>query len=178
MTPSELGTIPRLVLDSAERFAGRSALEEGGRRWTFSELAREGLHAARAFLAAGLRSGDRVAIWAPNGSGWIFAAIGLQMAGGVLVPLNTRFKGSEAGYILRKSRARILVAVGEFLGARTLELLRGQDLPDLERRVLLDGDGPGATSFERFLAAGEAVPEDEARRVAMAVRPDDLADIL
>jgi acyl-CoA synthetase (AMP-forming)/AMP-acid ligase II len=176
--PSELGTIPRLVLDSAERHAGRAALEEGGRTWSFAELAHAGLRAARAFVAAGLRPGDRVAIWAPNGSGWIFAAIGLQMAGGVLVPLNTRFKGSEAGYILRKSGARILVGVAEFLGARYLEMLRGQELPRLERTVLLAGSDPAATSFDAFLAAGEAVPEGEARRAALAVRPDDLADIL
>jgi len=178
MRPSDLGTIPRLVFDSAERFAGRAALEEGGRRWSFPELAGEGLRAARAFLAAGLRPGDRVAIWAPNSAGWVFAAIGLQMAGGVLVPLNTRFKGSEAAYILRKSRARILVTVGEFLGARYVEMLRDHQLPDLERSVLLAGADPGATAWEEFLAQGSAVPEIDARRAALAVAPDDLADIL
>ncbi len=178
MRPSELGTIPRLVFDSAERYAGRTALEEGGRSFGFPELAREGLRAARAFAAAGLRPGDRVAIWAPNSAGWIFAALGLQMAGGVLVPLNTRFKGSEAAYILRKSGARILVTVGEFLGARYVEMLRGQELPELQRSVLLAGSAPGATSFDAFLAAGGAVSEAEARRSALAVRPDDLADIL
>ncbi|HZO08787.1 MAG TPA: AMP-binding protein, partial [Myxococcota bacterium] len=178
MNPSDLGTIPRLVLDAAERFAGRSALEEGGRRWSFPELAQECLRAARAFGAAGLRHGDRVAIWAPNGSGWIFAAVGAQMAGGVLVPLNTRFKGSEAAYILQKSRARILVGVEEFLGTRYLEQLSGHALPDLERRVLLDGSAPGATSFEAFLAEGARTTEADARRRALAVSPDDLADIL
>src|SRR5262245_15870720 len=178
MKPSELGTIPRLVLDSAERFAGRTALEEGGRSWSFPELAREGLRAARAFAAAGLRRGDRVAIWAPNASGWIFAAVGLQMAGGVLVPLNTRFKGSEAAYILRKSRARILVTVEEFLGTRYLDLLQGHELPDLERRVLLGGSATGATSFEEFLGEGARTSEADARPRALAVSPDDLADIL
>ena len=54
----------------------------------------------------------------------MIAAIGLQSAGGVLVPLNTRLKGGEAGYILKKSRARILCAVGEFLGNRYVDLLR------------------------------------------------------
>jgi len=176
--PSDLGTIPRLVFDSAERFASRTALEEGGRSWSFPELAQEALRAARAFVAAGLGPGDRVAVWAPNAAGWVFAAIGLQMAGGVLVPLNTRFKGSEAAYILRKSRARILVTVAEFLGAHYVEMLRGHELPDLESKVLLSGADPGATAWEEFLAAGRAVPEAEAHRRAEAVAPDDLADIL
>ena len=34
-------------------------------------------------------------------------ALGLQSAGAVLVPLNTRYKGREAAYILGRSRARL-----------------------------------------------------------------------
>src|SRR5262249_15653496 len=117
-------------------------------------------------------------VWAPNTSGWVFAAVGLQMAGGVLVPLNTRFKGSEAAYILRKSRARILVTVEEFLGTRYLDLLQGHELPDLERRVLLGGSATGGTTFEAFPGEGERTSEAEARRRALAIAPDDLADIL
>ena len=178
MRPSEHGTIPRLALDSARRFAGRAALEEDGRTWTFEALATEGLRAAAAFAAAGLEPGDRVAIWAPNGRGWVFAALGLQMCGGVLVPLNTRFKAAEAGYILRKSRARMLVTVGDFLGARYVEMARSQELPDLEQVIALSGDEPGALAWEAFLARGAKVPEAQARARAEAVGPDDLADIL
>jgi acyl-CoA synthetase (AMP-forming)/AMP-acid ligase II len=166
------------VFDAARRFATRTALEEDGLRFGFPELAQESLRAARAFTAAGLRPGDRAAIWAPNGRGWIFAAIGLQMAGGVLVPLNTRFKAAEAGDILRRSRARLLVTVGEFLGALYVEMAKSQALPDLERIVVLSGVEPGAQPWQEFLAAGAAVPEADARRRAEAVAPDDLADIL
>ena len=90
------------------------------------------LDASRAFIAAGIEPGDRVGVWAPNIYEWVVAAIGLQGAGGVLVPLNTRMKGSEAGYILRKSRARMLFTMGEFLGTNYIALLEGQELPDLE----------------------------------------------
>ena len=40
-------------------------------------------------------------MWAPNCAEWMLAALGLLRAGGVLVPMNTRFKGGEAAYILR-----------------------------------------------------------------------------
>ena len=59
-------------------------------------------------MAAGVERGDRVGIWAPNVSEWILAALGIHFAGGVLVPLNTRYKAAEVGYVLRKSRARLL----------------------------------------------------------------------
>ncbi|MEZ4331728.1 MAG: FadD3 family acyl-CoA ligase [Myxococcota bacterium] len=183
--PASLGTIPRLVADSAIRHADRSALEsENGRlSLDFAALGRIALRSARAFLAAGLAPGDRVAIWAPNSPEWIFAALGLQSVGGVLVPLNTRFKGGEAAYILNTSRARILLSVGEFLGTRYFDLLAQEALPHLERRIDLAEATTAATtppveSWSDFVAAGERVPEAQARERALAVEPDDLADIL
>ena len=122
-------TVPRLVLGAAERFGDAAAIEDGDVRLGFVELAEAGLGAARAFLAAGVAPGDRVAIWAPNLYEWVVAAIGVHCAGGVLVTLNTRFKGAEAAYVLRKSRARLLCTMGEFLGTRYVELLAGQELP-------------------------------------------------
>jgi acyl-CoA synthetase (AMP-forming)/AMP-acid ligase II len=171
-------SIPQLALEAAARFGGATAVEDGPVRLSFAALADAGLAAARAFLAAGLAPGDRVAIWAPNQWEWIAAALGLQAAGGVLVPLNTRFKGREAGYVLRRSRARLLLTVGEFLGTRYVEALRGEELPALERIVVLRGETEGATPWDAFLAGGAAVPEAEARARAAAVSPDDLSDLL
>ena len=171
-------TIPRVVQAAGARFGARAAVEDGDTRLSFSELAAAALRAARAFLAAGVEPGDRVAIWAPNAHEWITAAIGLQSAGAVLVPLNTRFKGAEAGYVLRRSGARILLTVGEFLGTRYVESLAGEDLPGLECIVLLRGRADGAAPWEEFLAAGAAVPEAEARSRAESVSPDDLSDLL
>ena len=132
---------------------------------------------------------------APNIHEWIVAAIGLQCAGAVLVPLNTRLKGGEAGYILKKSGARVMCTVGRFLGTRYVELLRSElggvaagrpvaGLPALERIVLLRGaedDGGaevGTEAWADFLALGEAFDGEQARRRATAVSPEDLSDIL
>ena len=110
-------TIPHLVQGAAQRFGQSTAIEDGDVHLNFQELAHAGLETARAFLQAGLKAGDRVGVWAPNIHEWIVAAIGIQSAGGVLVPLNTRMKGTEAAYILRKSGARWLCTMGDFLGA-------------------------------------------------------------
>src|SRR5262245_8456883 len=99
---SDPQTIPQLVRAAAERFGDRHAIEDGDVTLTFRDLAAAGMRAARAFCAAGIAHGDRVAIWAPNIYEWVVAAIGLQSAGGVLVPLNTRMKGREVAYILEK----------------------------------------------------------------------------
>ena len=135
---------------------------------------------ARAFIAAGLEPGERVGIWANNCIEWVLAAIGLQAVGGVLVPLNTRFKGPEAAYILNKSRARLLFTVSEFLGAHYVQAARAEALSSVEKIVDLSNasDRAEALPWEEFLQAGEAVPAGEVQRRIDAVKPDDLSDIL
>ena len=92
----ELGTIARLVGIAAARHGARAAVEDGDRALTFAELETEVLRATRALMARGIERGDRVSIWAPNRLEWVIAALAVHSAGGVLVPINTRYKGGEA----------------------------------------------------------------------------------
>ncbi|HBZ72878.1 MAG TPA: fatty acid--CoA ligase [Deltaproteobacteria bacterium] len=171
-------TLPRLVRAAAARWAGASAIEDGAKALSFADLAEAGLQAARALLACGVKRGDRAAIWAPNLAEWIVAAIGIHSAGAVLVPLNTRFKGAEAAYVLRRSGARILFTVAEFLGTRYVDLLTGHDLPQLERIVTLRGEAAGATSWTELLSLAGGVSRADALVRADDVSPDDLSDLL
>ncbi len=171
-------TIPRLLLASAERHRDRHALEDGPVVLRTSELAERALVAARAFRASGVLAGDRVAIWAPNAWEWVVAALGLQCAGAVLVPINTRMKGAEAAFILRRSRARVLCTVGEFLGNHYLAMLEGEELPELETRVTFRAHGGRAVPWEEFLERAAGISPAEARQRALAVSPDDLADLM
>jgi HIP---CoA ligase len=179
------GTTPRLVQEAATRMGDRLAIvDEGGdgaRSLSYAELAVETEAAARAFMAAGIEPGDRVSIWAPNTWEWVVALLGLHAAGGVLVPLNTRYKGREAAYVLEKSAAKVLVTVNGFLGNDYVDELRssGVALPALERVVVLRGDPPSGTEpWAAFVQAGSAVPAAGARARARAVSPLDLSDIL
>ncbi|MBV6417603.1 MAG: 3-[(3aS,4S,7aS)-7a-methyl-1,5-dioxo-octahydro-1H-inden-4-yl]propanoyl:CoA ligase [Steroidobacteraceae bacterium] len=166
-------TGPDALVRAARQYGNDIALEEGGRRWTYRELEAEVRRAAAGFMAAGLGHGDRVAIWAPNIGRWIVAALGAQAVGGIVVPLNTRLRGREAAYILNRSGTRVLVHVGELLGTRYADLLAGESLPRLERRIVIDGP-----EWDEFLAAGAAIsgPELDARLARL--RAEDVADIL
>jgi len=116
MTQVPWDTIPQMVLSTADRFGDAEAIVDGDLRLTFTGLVERVRHAAGAFAAAGIDKGDRVAIWAPNSAEWIIAAFGLLTAGGVLVPVNTRFKASEADDIIRRSGAKLLLVQQNFLG--------------------------------------------------------------
>ncbi len=175
----EWGTVPGLARSAAARFGDAEAVVDGDVRLSFSELAAAADHAGRAFLAAGIRKGDRVAIWSPNIHEWIVALLGLQSAGGVLVPINTRYKGGEAAYILAKSRARTLVTANGFLGNDYVGMLEGHDLPDLEHTVILRGDSPpGTVPWTTFLARGDLVSQADLEARLATLGPDDTSDIL
>jgi len=186
----EWGSIPGLVRSAATRFADREAVVEGRTRISYEELGARVERAAAACLASGVRLGDRVAIWAPNTLDWIVSALGAVSAGAVLVPLNTRFKGSEAAYVLERSRARLLFVTGTFLGTSYVASLRraaGEGdgsgplpgLPHLEQVVVLADDAPADfRTWKDFLAGGEGVETAEVRDRATALSGSSPSDII
>jgi acyl-CoA synthetase (AMP-forming)/AMP-acid ligase II len=176
-------TIPRVLTRAASLFGEAPAIIEDHRRLSFRELAAAAGSATAAFMAAGIKPGERVAIWAPNSAEWVVAALGALGCGAILVPLNTRLKGKEAAFILRRSGARVLVTVAEFLGTHYPQLIAGEDLPQLETLVVLSGAAPpgsrpAARTWQEFLAGGNAVTAAAVSAAQERVAPEDVADIL
>lgn len=178
LEPYTACTLPQVIQQAAASYGDKVALSDGELQLTYAELNAARVESGRAFLAAGLEKGDRFAIWAPNIYQWIVAAIGAQSIGAVLVPLNTRLKGSEAAYILQASGAKLLFTVSDFLDVSYPELLQGHELPDLEQIVMLSGEAEGAVSWQGFLAAGASVEAARVDEISSAISPDDTLDIL
>lgn len=186
----EWGSIPGLVRSAAERYADVEAVVDGRTRISYEELGARVERATAACLASGVQPGDRVAIWAPNSLDWIVSALGAVSAGAVLVPLNTRFKGTEAAYVLARSRARLLFVTGTFLGTSYVASLRraageGEGagplpgLPHLEQVVVLSDDAPADfRSWKDFLAAGEGVGTAEVREREAGLSGSSPSDIV
>ena len=168
-------TIPQVLDRIADQFSDHDALITDDRRLTFAELRTEVRRAAAAMIDLGVAAGDRVAIWSPNTWHWVVACLATHYAGGVVVPLNTRYTANEATDILARTGAPLLVAMGEFLGAdKSTELDRGS-LPALRHIVRVPIDKDDGT-WDEFVARGTDLNAVDAR--AAAVRPDDVSDIL
>ncbi|MFG3659339.1 FadD3 family acyl-CoA ligase [Streptomyces sp. NPDC047706] len=177
----EWGSIPGLVRWAAERYADVEAVVEGRTRISYAELGTRVERAAAACLAHGLRPGDRVAVWAPNSLDWIVSALGAVSAGAVLVPLNTRFKGTEALDLLRRSGTRLLFVTGTFLGTSYVASLRRAagrpgELPEVV--VLSEDAPPDFRTWKDFLAEGEGIGPAEVRERASAVCGPAPSDIV
>jgi acyl-CoA synthetase (AMP-forming)/AMP-acid ligase II len=194
MSNPEPMTIPAMLADSAARYDSRPAVVDAGVTVSYRELDDRVRDWARAYLANGVRHGDRVALWAPNRLEFILAMLGAQSVGAAVVPLNTRYTGHEAKVILERSRACVLVVDDGFLGRGFIQMLADAaatadgppgdgpipGLPNLRTVVDLSAPGTGTDrlGIEEFLTLGKSVPEEQARQVAAAVSPEDVVDIL
>jgi HIP---CoA ligase len=158
-------TIPALVASAAATYGDAEAVADGDRRVSFVELAVLTRRSAADCIRRGVQPGDRVAIWAPNTWEWVVAALGALAAGAALVPLNTRFKGEEAAWILDRSRAALTFVSPPFLG---------NDYP----AMLGDRDGVvvlNEAMWRDEISYAEAAEVD--RRLA-AIPPDATGDVI
>lgn len=131
-------TIPEMVACAADRFGDAEAVVDGRLRLTFAEVADRVRRAAGAFANLGVDRGDRVAIWAPNSAHWMIAAFGVLTAGGVVVPVSTRYKTAEAADIITRSGAKVVLVEKGFLG-QDFSTPPGVPALDLKSGFLEDG---------------------------------------
>jgi fatty-acyl-CoA synthase len=180
-------TIGALVEERARRDGGREALFFQGRRWTFTDLARDVDAVARGLLHLGIEPGDRVALWMVNRPEWIQAALAIMRIGAVLLPVNTRFRTDDVAYVLGQSDASALVigaraGSADYLGmvrallpslGSTGDVVQDPKLPELRRVVVLGAAPvPGTVPWPSLLESGARVSEAAFRARVAAVDPD------
>lgn len=125
-----------------------AAVDDQG-EWTFDELERASARAAGALAAAGVRSGDRVALALRDGRPWLAAFLGTARLGAVAVPLDPLGEPARLVDVLEDCEPTAVVAE-----------------PELADRLQLPADR--ALLVPDALAAGEPRP-------ITAVHPGDLA---
>jgi len=125
-------------------------------RGTIGEVRELARRVAGGLRACGVEPDDVVAFQLPN---WVEAAAvfwGTSMLGAVLVPIVHFYGPKEVRYILRHTRAKVLVTAARFRQSDYLAALRSfrEELPDLETVVVVGGEAPpGTTSFAHLLDA-------------------------
>ena len=105
----EASTVGGLLLRSARRWPDSPALVEGHTVLTHRQAASRARTVARRLAARGVRRGDRVALALPNGWRYAVTYLGVQLAGGTAVLVNTRFAPPEIGRA--SCRERVLCVV-------------------------------------------------------------------
>jgi long-chain acyl-CoA synthetase len=108
--PPSLVAMLRKAVDASPE--AEAFVELDGPRVVFAELWDCAAQVAGGLRADGVRRGDRVAIRYGNGLEWALAFLGTQLAGGVAVPVNTRFADPEVDYVVSDSGASVVLGPG------------------------------------------------------------------
>ena len=99
----------QLFAHSVQQHAGRAAVVDGQRGFTYLELGRRVRSLALRGRRAGWAPGEHVAVLAPNGTAFLEAYFAIAACGAVCVPLNTRLAAVELAWILDDCAARWLL---------------------------------------------------------------------
>jgi amino acid adenylation domain-containing protein len=102
--------LQQLLTDSAARASQRPAVAVGERRLSYAELDGLSNQVARALLARGVATGDRVGILAPKSAAAVVAVFGVLKAGACYVPLDPKSPAPRLTAIMADSGMAVVLA--------------------------------------------------------------------
>jgi long-chain acyl-CoA synthetase len=160
----ELKSAPHAVFDALEerRARPRFMVPTGDGDWhavTWGAFAAQIAHVACWLHGAGLKPGERAVVFAPNRVEWMSAALGIQTAGGVMVPIYPASTAEQAAYVIEHADAKV-VFVDTAALLETL-LAAWAALDGVRRIVLLSDDLDLAAAMRSARARGAAPSIDE-----------------
>ena len=185
-------TMPQVLKAHAQTRGSDLALREKQRglwrRHSWRDYYEHARLVAIGFHALGLLAGDRVAVAGDDSPEWLFSDLGAQMAGAACLGIYPTNPWPELQYILRHSRARIVVCGDQEQTDKVLAARRADGgLPDLGHIVCVDMKGmrhydePGLISFEDLLALGRSKEADHGALIDRQLAdgtPDDVAIVV
>jgi long-chain acyl-CoA synthetase len=132
---------PRAIFDSLEdrRARPRFMLQRPDGDWesvTWGAFAQQIRRCATFLAAVGLKAGERACVFAPNRVEWMSAALGIQAAGGVIVPIYASNTTEQAAYVAQHSDAKVIFVDTPVLLGKVFEAW--SHYAAAERIVLLD----------------------------------------
>jgi long-chain acyl-CoA synthetase len=162
--PDDFPTLPAFI---AETLARPRSLALGERRdgrtiaLSAADVQRRAAAVAHALRSRGVRRGDRVAILSANRFEWLIADFGILYAGAVVVPMFATTAEDQVRFILNDSDAK-LVFVDGAPAAAVVRAAMPEGTPPIVTFDAAPSEPDGATSFDAFVASGDALGLDDA----------------
>ncbi|MET8181539.1 AMP-binding protein [Streptomyces sp. NPDC005336] len=180
------------VLDHvADRVPDRPFIITDDRVLTYAEAAAYSIRLAAGLQAAGVRSGDHVAVIMANFAETILLKFAVARLGAVSVSINFLLRGDDLRYVLRQSRSKLLISMDQFRGLdylRELDALAPgwdapppQELPDLERVFVFptgEGTRPVPASLDDLIELGADVSDEQVLELTARADPQSTSDLL
>ena len=155
-TSWNIGGLLRDLTARGQHPAVISFAEDSVVTWDSETVADKAIRLARGLRDAGVGEGSRVALWSPNSSVWIAAALAVLRAGGVLVPIDDLAEAEQFAAALASSAAQLIFTTARHL-ATSGDILRAT----AARAILVDEPeraGQTATGWLSLLSEGSEDP--------------------
>jgi fatty-acyl-CoA synthase len=179
------------VEEAARLYSNREFLVVNDQRITYRQFLQRVKQFSRGLLAAGVKPGEKVAVWLPNGIEWVDAVFSLANIGAVFVPVNTRFKTEELEYILNQSDSSTLILAERFQKSEFMKMFRqlcpelassspgnltSARIPGLKTVICLSEKNPAGTfSFQSLYQPGNEI---DLKPVEDSVGPHQTVSVL
>ena len=170
--------VAEMVARTAQRLPDRIAVVAGARRLCYADLVDEVDTVASAFLARGLRAGDRVVVQLPNIAEFIVVYLALNRINAIPVMALRAHRHAEIRHFLRASGAVAYVVadvVGNF-DFRSMAREMAAEFPALAWVIVVGEAGPDQTSLAALVRdfAGNA----RERLASVRVDPSSISTML
>ncbi len=180
-------SIPAILKDNAVKYARKTAISYK-KRGTFLSLSYEEFYErvlllARGLGKAGVKPGDRVAIFSENRLGWAISDFGIQCARGVTVPIYATNTPKQAAYILNHCEAKIVFASTKGQYEKLLSIrdqIPGVELVISYERFMGDRSFPVFTQYQLSEVSTPLSEEDKEKieKQIDKITQDDLITII
>ena len=109
-------TIGENLKKTVEKFPKKEALvcAHQNYRASYEEFYVQTAQVAKALINLGVKSGERVGIWAPNRYEWVLLQYATARIGVILVNINPAYRTSELIFVLNQSQIKYIFASQSF----------------------------------------------------------------
>ncbi|MDR2354208.1 MAG: AMP-binding protein [Deltaproteobacteria bacterium] len=189
-------TIGEVLEDNAKRYPDQEALiyPGPGKRYTWASLNEEVDLLARGLLAVGVKTGDRVSMWATNVPQWLTVCYATAKIGAIFVTVNTHYRRAEVEYLLTQSESHYVFTIPGFRGfsyvdallevapeiALGEDLIHSKTLPFLKKAFFLGPEDElpkGFQSYDEILRLAERVSYEDYRKIVDLQKVDDVVNM-
>lgn len=173
--PLKGDTIGESLRQTVEKYGDCEALVvvSQGYRATYKELWDQVGDVAKSLMAFGIKRGDRVGIWAANRYEWVLVQFATARMGAIMVNINPAFKAHNLKYVLEQCKMDFLIASHYFRKTDYVDILN-KVRPECQypkRTIIMERD------WEKFIAAGKKVSDEELRARELSLQFDDPINI-
>lgn len=141
--------------------------------YSFTDIKNLVVETAAGLHELGVRHGDHVIVWLPNGLDCLRVWFAINWLGAVYIPINTAYKGKLLEHVLDNSGAKVLIGHPDLVPH-----LSDVDLAELEKVVVLADAAPAIKGLQTFSSDALTGSPDVLEGVLKPVQPWDVQSII